>query len=192
MRQRASEGRSRMSTQAQATAEDCGPGRRQPDGHRQPHRPDYELPITDGTVRGVDLRQIKADPEDFGLMSYDPAFMNTASCRSAVTFLDGDKGILEYRGYPIDQLAEQSILSGGGLPARQRRAADAGAARDMGRRDHDPHVRARERQGLHAGLPPRRAPDGHAARLGRRAVDVLSRRQATSRTSKPYASRRSA
>ncbi len=68
----------------------------------------YELPITDGTIRGVDLRQIKIDDDDFGLMSYDPAFMNTASCRSSVTFIDGDKGILEYRGYPIDQLAEQS------------------------------------------------------------------------------------
>ena len=68
----------------------------------------YELPITDGTIRGVDLRQIKTDPEDFGLMSYDPAFMNTASCRSSVTYIDGDKGILEYRGYPIDQLAEQA------------------------------------------------------------------------------------
>ena len=68
----------------------------------------YELPITDGTIRGVDLRQIKTGEEDFGLMSYDPAFMNTASCRSSVTFLDGDKGILEYRGYPIDQLAEQA------------------------------------------------------------------------------------
>ena len=68
----------------------------------------YELPITDGTIRGVDLRQIKIDDEDFGLMSYDPAFMNTASCRSSVTFIDGDKGILEYRGYPIDQLAEKS------------------------------------------------------------------------------------
>jgi len=68
----------------------------------------YELPITDGTIRGLDLRQIKTDDEDFGLMSYDPAFMNTASCRSAVTFIDGDKGILEYRGYPIEQLAEKS------------------------------------------------------------------------------------
>jgi citrate synthase len=68
----------------------------------------YELPITDGTIRGVDLRQIKVDEDDFGLMSYDPAYMNTASCRSSVTYLDGDNGILEYRGYPIDQLAEQA------------------------------------------------------------------------------------
>jgi len=67
----------------------------------------YEIPIHDGTIRAMDLRQIKTTPEDFGLMSYDPAFMNTASCRSAITFIDGDKGILRYRGYPIEQLAEK-------------------------------------------------------------------------------------
>ncbi len=68
----------------------------------------YELPIQDGTVRAMDLRKIKAAPEDFGLMTYDPAFMNTANCRSAITYIDGDKGILLYRGYPIEQLAEES------------------------------------------------------------------------------------
>jgi citrate synthase len=68
----------------------------------------YELPIQDGTIRAMDLRQIKAAPDDFGLMTYDPAFMNTANCRSAITFIDGDKGILLYRGYPIEQLAEHS------------------------------------------------------------------------------------
>ena len=68
----------------------------------------YELPIDDGTIRATDLRQIKVGDDDFGLMTYDPAFMNTASCRSAITFLDGDKGILRYRGYPIEQLAESS------------------------------------------------------------------------------------
>jgi citrate synthase len=66
----------------------------------------YELPIDRGTIRAMDLRQIKTGPEDFGLMSYDPAFINTASCRSAITYLDGDRGILRYRGYPIEQLAE--------------------------------------------------------------------------------------
>ena len=70
----------------------------------------YELPIQDGTVRAADLRQIKASDADFGLMSYDPAFMNTAACRSAITFIDGDKGILQYRGYPIEQLAEKSTF----------------------------------------------------------------------------------
>jgi citrate synthase len=68
----------------------------------------YEIPITDGTVRAMDLRQIKVDDDDFGLMAYDPAFTNTASTRSAITYIDGDRGILEYRGYPIEQLAEQS------------------------------------------------------------------------------------
>jgi len=70
----------------------------------------YELPIQDGTVRAADLRQIKASNDDFGLMSYDPAFMNTAACRSAITFIDGDAGILRYRGYPIEQLAEKSTF----------------------------------------------------------------------------------
>jgi citrate synthase len=68
----------------------------------------YELPIQDGTVRAMDLRQIKTAPDDFGLMTYDPAFMNTANCHSAITFIDGDKGVLLYRGYPIEQLAEES------------------------------------------------------------------------------------
>ena len=67
----------------------------------------YTLPIENGAVRAMDIRQIKTGPEDFGLMSYDPAFMNTASCQSAITFIDGDKGILRYRGYPIEQLAEK-------------------------------------------------------------------------------------
>src|ERR1043165_3868251 len=68
----------------------------------------YEIPIEDGTIRALSLRDIKVDEDDFGLMTYDPAYMNTASCRSAITDIDGDKGILEYRGYPIEQLAEQS------------------------------------------------------------------------------------
>jgi citrate synthase len=68
----------------------------------------YDLPIENGTIKAMDLRQIKASEEDFGLMTYDPAFMNTASCKSRITFIDGDQGILEYRGYPIDQLAEKS------------------------------------------------------------------------------------
>ena len=68
----------------------------------------YEFPISEGTIPGIDLRQIKQEQGDFGLMSYDPAYMNTASCRSAITFIDGDEGILQYRGYPIEQLAENS------------------------------------------------------------------------------------
>jgi len=68
----------------------------------------YTVPIESGTVRAMDLRQIKTRADDFGLMTYDPALMNTASTKSAITFIDGDKGILEYRGYPVEQLAERS------------------------------------------------------------------------------------
>src|SRR6201997_5091473 len=69
----------------------------------------YEIPIEDGgVIRASLLRDIKATSDDFGLMSYDPAFTNTASCRSRITFIDGDKGILRYRGYPIEELAEKS------------------------------------------------------------------------------------
>ncbi|MGA1418275.1 MAG: citrate synthase [Gemmatimonadaceae bacterium] len=86
----------------------------------------YYAPITDETIRTADLKQIKVNPDDFGIMGYDPAFMNTASCRSAITFIDGDKGILRYRGYPIEQLAEKSnfletawLLRKGELPTQQ-------------------------------------------------------------------------
>jgi citrate synthase len=87
----------------------------------------YEIPIEDGTIRATELRKIKTHDDDFGLMSYDPAYMATASCRSAITFIDGEKGILEYRGYPIEQLAEQSsylevayLLVHGTLPTQQQ------------------------------------------------------------------------
>jgi citrate synthase len=70
----------------------------------------YELPIQDSTVRAADLRQIKTGPDDFGLMTYDPAYLNTAACRSAISFIDGEKGILRYRGYPIEELAERSTF----------------------------------------------------------------------------------
>ncbi len=87
----------------------------------------YEVPIENETVRAMDLRQIKVNEDDFGLMTYDPAYTNTAACRSAITFIDGEKGILEYRGYPIEQLAEQSsylevayLLVHGELPTSQQ------------------------------------------------------------------------
>ena len=85
----------------------------------------YKIPITDSTIRAIDIRQIKVDPDEFGMMLYDPAFMNTASCRSRITFIDGEKGILRYRGYPIEQLAEHStfietayLLLNGELPTQ--------------------------------------------------------------------------
>jgi citrate synthase len=90
----------------------------------------YALPIQDGAIRAADLRQIKTGPDDFGLMAYDPAFLNTASCRSKITYIDGDRGVLEYRGYPIEQLAEKSthletayLLLYGELPRRAERDA---------------------------------------------------------------------
>ena len=111
---------------------------------------EYDVPITDGTIRAADLGQIRVDEDEPGLAVYDPGFVNTASCRSAVTFIDGEKGILEYRGYPIEQLAEKStflevayLLIHGELPTKAR-------VRRLGARDHLPHVRARERQDLHA------------------------------------------
>ncbi len=90
----------------------------------------YEIPIADGTIKAMDLRQIRTSADDFGLMTYDPAFQNTASCRSQITFIDGDKGILLYRGYPIEQLAERTtyletayLLLNGELPTADQRAS---------------------------------------------------------------------
>jgi len=87
----------------------------------------YDLPITDGTIKAMDLRQIQTDPDDFGLLAHDPSFTNTTSCRSAITFIDGDKGILEYRGYPIADLAEKAtfpevqwLLLNGELPTPEQ------------------------------------------------------------------------
>jgi citrate synthase len=87
----------------------------------------YELPITEGTIRATDLRQIKVSEEDFGMMTYDPAFMNTAACRSSITFIDGEQGILRYRGYPIEHLAEHAtflevayLLCEGELPNKKQ------------------------------------------------------------------------
>jgi citrate synthase len=87
----------------------------------------YDLPISNGTIKALDLRQIKVNDDDFGLMTYDPAFMNTAACKSRITYIDGDKGILRYRGYPIEQLAESSnfletayLILYGELPTRSQ------------------------------------------------------------------------
>jgi citrate synthase len=89
----------------------------------------YELPVTHGTIRSLDLRQMKTGPDDFGLMAYDPAFLNTASCASRITYIDGEKGILRYRGYPIEVLAEKCtylevayLLLYGELPNRKEYA----------------------------------------------------------------------
>ena len=112
----------------------------------------YEIPIADGTIRAIDLRQIKVDPGEFGMMSYDPAYLNTASCRSRITFIDGDKGILRYRGYPIEQLAERStfvetayLLINGELPSPAELdawSAELDGHALNGRSPLDPHVQA--------------------------------------------------
>ncbi len=87
----------------------------------------YDIPIEHGTIRALDLRQIKVSPDDFGVMSYDPGFLNTASCKSRITFIDGERGILRYRGYPIEQLADKStyletayLIIHGDLPTRSQ------------------------------------------------------------------------
>ena len=86
---------------------------------------EYQIPISDGTIKAADLGQIKDGEDSPGLATYDPGFVNTASCKSSVTFIDGEKGILEYRGYPIEQLAEKSnflevayLLIHGELPSK--------------------------------------------------------------------------
>jgi citrate synthase len=88
---------------------------------------EYTLPITNDTIKAIDLRQIKVKDDDFGMMTYDPAFMNTASCHSKITYIDGDKGILRYRGYPIEQLADKCtylevayLLLHGELPTKSQ------------------------------------------------------------------------
>jgi citrate synthase len=87
----------------------------------------YDVPIEDGTVKAMDFRQIKVDDDDFGLMTYDPAFTNTASVRSAVCYIDGEAGVLEYRGYPIEELCDRSsylevayLLIYGELPTQEQ------------------------------------------------------------------------
>ena len=138
----------------------------------------YEVPIEDGTVRAMDFRQIKivrrrlrADDlrpgvHEHGVVQAAPSPTSTATRASC-----------EYRGYPIEQLAERARYLEIGLPAHLRRAAHQRAARRLGPRDHVPHDHPRERQEVHGGLPLRRAPDGHARRHGRRALDVLPRRR---------------
>ena len=124
------------------------------------HRTDktYELPIEHETIRAMDLRKIKVAPDDFGLMTYDPAFMNTACCKSNITFIDGDKGILRYRGYDIDDLAENCTF----LQVVSHHAA----------RDHE---------AVHRWLPLRRAPDGNSGEHASSAFDGVSRGSAGAR-----------
>ena len=135
------------------------------------------MPITDGTVRAMDFRQMKVDDDDFGLMTYDPAFTNTASCRSAITYIDGDDGILEYRGYPIEQLAEQStylevayLLVHGELPTQPQ----------LDQWTHDITIHTFVHENVKAfmqGFRHDAHPMGMLRRLRRRALDLLPGRQ---------------
>ena len=166
------------------------PGGRDPVDHRQPHRASATRSRSRTARSGRWTCARSRSATTTSASAYDPAFTNTASCRSAITYIDGDKGILEYRGYPIEQLAEHCtyleaayLLIHGELPTADQ--LDHWRARSR------PHVRARERQELHAGLPPRRPPDGDAARLGRRPLDLLPRRQRHRRPGRPGRCRRS-
>ena len=152
---------------------------------------EYTVPVTDGTIRATDLRQIGVDDDGGGLLSYDPAFLNTANCRSAITYIDGDAGILRYRGYPIEQVAEQAsfletaylLLEG---DCRRPRSSKRGKTRS------GPYLRAHERDTIPRGVSLRRAPDGDAARRGRRTLDLLSRREGHRRPGEPPPSARAA
>ena len=142
---------------------------------------EYEVAITDGTIRAADLNQIAVEGEP-GLATYDPGFVNTSSCRSSITYIDGDVGILEYRGYPIEQLAEHStflevsyLLLNGELPTQTQ-------LDDVGAQHHVPHVHPREPQAVHPGLPLRRPSDGDADGVGQRTVDLLPHTPARSAT----------
>ena len=137
----------------------------------------YEFEITDGTVKAMDFRGIKVSEDDFGLMTYDPAFTNTASCRSSVCLHRRRGRRARVPRLPDRPALREVELPRGGLPPDLRRAAHPAAARRVDLRDHPPHLRPREHQEVRRGLPLRRPPDGHAARHRRRAVDLLPGRE---------------
>jgi hypothetical protein len=101
----------------------------------------YELPVQYSTIRAGDLRKIKATPDEFGMMTYDPGYDNTASCKSRITYIDGDKGILRYRGYPSSNWPSRAV-PGGRLSAHPRRTAQQRAVGQLGIPGHAPHVPA--------------------------------------------------
>ncbi len=120
----------------------------------------YEIPIKHGTIRAMDLRQIKVTPAEFGMISYDPAYNNTASCISRVTYIDGDAGILRYRGYPIEELAEKVHLSGNGVSTFVWRTAHRSAIKRVAIPHRPSHFHPRKHQEISRRLPLRRAPMG--------------------------------
>ena len=137
----------------------------------------YELPVTHGTIRALDLRQIKTGADDFGLMTYDPALNNTASCISRISFIDGEKGILRYRGYPIEELAEKStyletayLILHGELPTKSQ-------LDDWTYHIYASHVHPRKYQEISGWISLRRPSDGHDDFHHRRAFHFLSGRE---------------
>ena len=139
----------------------------------------YNFPLVHGCVNAMDLRQINTDPDDFGLMTYDPAFTNTASCRSAITYIDGEKGILRTAATPSSS-SPSTALPGGGVPPRVRRIAVGPAVAAVDAQHQVPDDGPREHQEIYGWLQLRLAPDGHAHQHGGGAFDLLSRRRATS------------
>ena len=149
----------------------------------------YEVPITHDTIRAADLRQIKVDPKEFGMMSYDPAFNNTASCISRITYIDGDAGILRHRGYPIEDLAEKStyletayLLLNGELPtATQLKEGRARAENALERRNAvsgrlaDDAALLLERRIVHQNLQEETVELGFGQRIGPFLLDRILR-----------------
>ena len=136
----------------------------------------YEIPIEDGTIRATELRKIKTDDDDFGLMTYDPAYMAPRRVARRSRSSTASRGILEYRGYPIEQLAEKSTLPRGRLPADPRRAADAASSSTTGTHEITIHTFVHENvKEFMQGFRYDAHPMGMLLGVGRRAVDVLSR-----------------
>ena len=146
--------------------------------------PSVEMPIYKGTL-GPDVIDIRKLYGQTGKFTYDPGFMSTAACNSAITYIDGDKGELLYRGYPIEQLAAKRRLPRNLLSAAEGRTAERTAEARIRRHRHEPHDGARADALLLPWLPSRRAPDGGSGRRGRRAVGVLSRLARHQRSASP-------
>ena len=143
-----------------------------------------EFPVLHGTT-GPDVVDIRTLYGKSGWFTYDPGFLSTASCSSAITYIDGDQGILLYRGYPIEQLAAALRLPRGLLPPAVRRAAQSQAEGRVRRHRHAPHHGARAAGAPVPGIPARRASDGGDGRRGRRAVGLLPRRARHQRPAPP-------
>ena len=142
----------------------------------------YDIPIIDGTVRAMDFRQIKTSDDDFGLMTYDPAFTNTASCASAITFIDGDQGSAGVSRLSDRATRRAQHVPRDGVSHRLRAPADEGGARRVDAPHHVPHAAARKRQEVRRRVPLRRAPDGHADQHDRARCRRSTRTRRTSTT----------